>query len=81
MTCTTACREGKGVRITWWRHDRRPAGGGRHLLGLGSVGIVAVEENKGADNWKAPHCATALVTLVTVSHCAIALVKCHTAPT
>ena len=36
------------------------------LTGLGSVGIVAVEENKGADNWKASHCATALVTLVTI---------------
>ena len=42
---TTGCREGKGMRITWWRHDRRPAGGQR-LLALGALGSLPSRRTK-----------------------------------
>ena len=91
MIWTTACREGKGVRITWWRHDRRPAGAGRHLLALGALGSLPSRRTKVPTTGKRhtvplhlshlsqlSNCTTALVTRVTMSHCAIALVTlCH----
>ena len=89
MIWTTACREGKGVRITWWRHDRRPAAGGRHLLALGALGSLPSRRTKVPTTGKRhtvplhlshlsqlSHCVIALVTLVTLGHC-----TSHTAPT